>query len=65
MSEFSFFVNIVRTNRLINNNFFIRIINDKIYVGIVNRHFFAKFATDLIDIRIQFLFNVLKNEKTY
>ena len=42
--------------------FCIHIIIDKIYVGIVNRHFFCKFATDirsLIDVRIQFLFNIL------
>ena len=41
--------------------FCIHIIIDKIYVGIVNRHF-RKFATELgplIDVRIQFLFNIL------
>ena len=42
--------------------FCIHIINDKIYVGIVNR-LFRKFATELrpmIDVRIQFLFNILR-----
>ena len=43
--------------------FCIHIIIDKIYIGIVNRHFFCKFATELrplIDVRIQFLFNILR-----
>ena len=41
----------------------IHIIIDKIYVGIVNHHFFFKFATELRplnDVRIQFLFNILR-----
>ena len=43
-------------------NFCKHIIIDKIYVGIVNRHF-CKFATEsrsLIDVKIQFLFNILR-----
>ena len=43
--------------------FCIHIIIDKIYVGVVNHHFFCKFATELRplnDVRIQFLFNILK-----
>ena len=42
--------------------FCIHIIIDKIYIGIVNRHF-RKFATELqplIDIRNQFLLNILR-----
>ena len=42
--------------------FYVHIINDRIYVGIVNR-IFCKFATELrplIDARIQFLFNILR-----
>ena len=42
--------------------FCIHIIIDKIYVGIVNRHF-RKFATELrplIDVRIKFLFSILR-----
>ena len=35
-------------------------------LGIVNRHFLQKFATDirpLIDVRIQFLFNILRTNR--
>ena len=42
--------------------FCIHLVIDKIYVGIVNRHF-RKFATGLqplIDVKIQFLFNILR-----
>ena len=42
--------------------FYVHIIIDKIYVGIINRHF-CKFATELrplIDARIQFLFNIMR-----
>ena len=42
--------------------FCVYIFIDKIYVGIVNRHF-CKFATELRplnDVRTQFLFNILK-----
>ena len=49
-------------NRLIEIKFCIHIIIDKIYVGIVNLHF-RKFATELwplIDVRINFLFNILR-----
>ena len=45
--------------------FCIHIIIDKIYVGIVNRHF-HKFATELrplIDVRIQFVFNILRTNR--
>ena len=41
----------------------IHIIIDKIYVGVVNHHIFYKFATELRplnDVRIQFLFNILR-----
>ena len=41
----------------------IHIIIDMIYVGIVIRHFFRKVATELrslIDVKIQFLFNILR-----
>ena len=41
--------------------FCIHMIIDKIYVGIVNRHFsqICNRVTPLIDARIQFLFNIL------
>ena len=42
--------------------FCIHIIIDKIYIGIVSRHFFCKFVTELrplIYFRIKFLFNIL------
>ena len=45
--------------------FCIHIIIDKIYVGIVNRHFFCEYATELrslIDVRIQSFFQYLENE---
>ena len=45
--------------------FCIHIIIDKIYVVIVNCHF-RKFATELrplIDVRIQFLFNILRTNR--
>ena len=45
--------------------FCIHIIIDKIYVGNVNCHF-RKFATELrplIDVRIQFLFNILRKQE--
>ena len=49
-------------NGQILTKFCIHIIIDKIYVGIVNLHL-SKFATELqplIDVRIQFLFNILR-----
>ena len=64
-SEFSFF-NIERTKRLIETKFCIHIIIDKIYIGIVNNLFFRKFETELwplIDVRIQFLFNILRTNR--
>ena len=45
------------------NKFCLHIIIDKIYVGIINRRFFRKFATELRpmnDVKIQFLFNILR-----
>ena len=59
----SFFFNILRMNGQNLTTFCVHIIIDKIYIGIVNRHFFCKFATELrplIDVRIQFLFNILR-----
>ena len=47
--------------------FCIHIIIDKIYIGIVNRHF-RKFATELqplIDVRNQFLLNILRMNIQY
>ena len=57
-----FLFNILRMNRLTETKFCIHIIIDKIYIGIVNRHF-SQICTELwplIDVRIQFLFNILR-----
>ena len=64
MVNCQFLFNILRTNRLTKTKFCIHIIIDKIYIGIVNRHFFANlqqsYVRPLIDVRIQFLFNILR-----
>ena len=60
--KIQFLFNILRMNGQTLTKFCIHIIIDKIYAGIVNRHF-RKFATELrplIDVGIQFLFNILR-----
>ena len=57
-----FLLNVLRTNRQIETKFCMRIIIDKIFIGIVNICF-PKFATalrPLIDVRIWFLINILR-----
>ena len=61
-----FLFNILRMNHGQNSTkFCIHIIIDKIIVGVVNCHF-RKFATELRplnDVRIQFLFNILRTNR--
>ena len=60
-----FLLNMLKTNRPIKTKFFMHIIIDKIYFGIVNL-FFRKLATELrplIDIRIWFLLNILRTNR--
>ena len=55
-----FLFNILRQNRFIETKFCIYIIINKMYIEIVNPHF-SQIATELrplIDVIIQFLFNI-------
>ena len=58
-----FLLHILRSNRQHLTKFRIHIIIDKIYVEIIKRLFFGKFATELrsvTDVRKCFLFNILR-----